>query len=184
MARVYIVGDSWVAGPAGRALEQALKADGHTVQRDGVVGRTSRTLLADAGVPGRIRAFRPTIVFLLLGVNDSPRPVLTERYRALGRFLSFPGATLFLLPNTQVVEPYLTRINRVMEYQRQGWPGVRLSPEGLATAADYDGSRYHLSREGAARWAPKVVALLKPRSAPDLLDRMGRALLSLVPGGL
>lgn len=184
MARIYLVGDSWVRGAAGRVLAQALEADGHVVERDGVVGRTSRTLLADPAVPGRIRTFRPTIVFLLLGVNDTPRPALTERYRALGRRLSFPGATLFLLPNTQVVEPYVTRINRVMEYQRQGWPGVRLSPEGLATAADYDGSGYHLSREGAARWAPKVVALLKPRSAPDLLDRMGRALLSLVPGGL
>ncbi len=184
MARIYLVGDSWVRGAAGRVLAQALEADGHVVERDGVVGRTSRTLLADPAVPGRIRTFRPTLVLLVLGVNDTPRPVLTERYRALGRFLSFPGATLFLLPNTQVVEPYLTRINRVMAYQREGWPGVRLSPEGLATAEDYDGSRYHLSREGAARWAPKVVALLKPRSAPDLLDRMGRALLSLVPGGL
>ena len=182
--RVYIVGDSWVAGAAGRALAEALRAEGYVVERDGIVGRTSRTLLADAGVRRRLRAFRPSMVLLLLGVNDSPRENLVDRYRALAAMLSYPGATLLLLPNSQVIEPWATRIRAVMEYQRQGWPAGLLSPEGLTTAEDYDGSGYHLSRAGAARWAARVLPLLKARPPAPLLDRVGRAILSLVPGGL
>ena len=71
-----------------------------------------------------------------------------------------------------------------MEYQRRGWPAGLLSPEGLATTEDYDGSGYHLSREGAARWAPRVLVLLKARPPAPLLDRVSRTILSLVPGGL
>jgi lysophospholipase L1-like esterase len=184
MGRVYLVGDSWVKGAAGRTLAEALRAEGNEVERDGVVGRTSRTLLADAGVRRRLRAFRPSMVLVVLGVNDTPGENLVERYRALGAHLAFPGATLLLLPNTQAREPWATRIRAVMEYQRRGWPAGLLSPEGLATTEDYDGSGYHLSREGAARWAPRVLVLLKARPPVSVLDRVGRALLSLVPGGL
>ena len=82
MGRVYLVGDSWVRGAAGRTLAEALRAEGNEVERDGVVGRTSRTLLADAGVRQRLRAFRPSMVLVVLGVNDTPGENLVERYRA------------------------------------------------------------------------------------------------------
>jgi len=182
MDRVYLVGDSWVAGLAGRLLERRLRDLGYEVYRDGVVGRTSRALAEDLGFQRRLQEFAPDIVLFVLGVNDTPGPVLRHRYAVLYAFAKHSGARhIFIQPNSQAHEPYVERIRKVAEFQRDIFGDAQLPFENLVNQRHFDGSKYHLNRTGAAHWVDLVLRSLLQRIQPDLLDRVGDAFLRVLP---
>jgi len=172
---IYLVGDSWVAGAAGRALATELRRQGARVQVDGKVGRTSRALSRDVAFPRALRTFRPSLIIYMLGVNDTPGAQLRGNYERLAA--AARGADVWVVPNT-MLNHHVERINAVTLAQREVFGERVVNTRGLTTAEDYDGSGYHLHRAGAERW----VARLVQRLPITPLDTLGQALLQLVPG--
>jgi lysophospholipase L1-like esterase len=185
--RVYLVGDSWVAGAAGRALRDALRTEGAEVHLNGLVGRSSGTLAHDTGFARNARSLHPDLILYLLGVNDDPAsPRLLANYTHLRSVALTAGADAWMLPNTMYREPHLTRIAQVTRVQQEVFGDHVLDTRSLAEAQDFDGSGYHLHRAGATRWAarllPRLLAALAA-SPTSPVDTLGRTLLRLVPGG-
>jgi lysophospholipase L1-like esterase len=184
--RVYLVGDSWVAGAAGRALSAALHAEGAEVHINGVVGRTSRALAHEPSFSRYARGLNPDVILYLIGINDDPASTrLAANYTRLRDVAQTVGADAWVLPNTMFKEPHLTRIARVTQAQVGVFGDHVLDTRGLADEGAFDGSGYHLHRAGAERWAARLLPrlLAAMQAAPVApLDTVGRLLMGLVPG--
>lgn len=186
--KVYLVGDSWAAGAAGRALSAALHAEGAEVHVNGAVGRTSRALAHDTSFSRNARSLHPDVILYLIGINDDPSTYaarIIANYTRLRDVAQTVGADAWVIPNTMFKEPYLTRIATVGEAQRGAFGDHVLDTRGLADEGDFDGSGYHLHRAGAERWAARLLPrlLAAMQAAPVApLDTVGRLLMGLVPG--
>ena len=184
--KIYLVGDSWVAGAAGRALSAALHAEGAEVHVNGVVGRTSQALAHETSFSRYARGLNPDLILYLIGINDDPASIrLAANYTHLRNVALTIGADSWVLPNTMFKEPHLTRIARVTQAQVGVFGDHVLDTRGLADEGDFDGSGYHLHRAGAERWAARLLPrlLAAMQAAPVApLDTVGRLLMGLVPG--
>lgn len=188
--RIFVAGDSWVAGRAGSALAEHLRRAGHTVEVLGIVGAGARRLAADARLRATLRLFRPQVVVLVLGVNDgAPTTPAAARqvaanYRALFTLIERAGARVVFVPTPAVVEPFASAMRALRAVVEDVAAEALVDATDLVEAGDFDRSRYHLRPQAAALWGRAVAERLLEQgigATRQVFDTVGTSLLRLLP---
>lgn len=157
--RYLLLGDSQAAGHPGRALEAALRAEGHEVVRRGEIGEgvvTWYTRRQDE-VIGLVRQVRPERIVLLFGSNDTPsHPLFDEAcawFSRAGAFYS--GPPCYANDERRPIGARIRERVRGLFGRRylDVWDATRdprlYAPDGI-----------HLNGSGGAVWARTVLAAL------------------------
>ncbi len=173
---VFLVGDSWLAGPPGAALAQRLRAAGAEVVLDGKVGRSARSLvLTDLpGVLAHAGAVNPDAFVLILGMNDSANATtLRASYDRIRRSIAaaFPLAPVFAMTNgAPEGTAHHDRIVAAEAAQADVFGARAIPGADLARPEEMDSAQAHLKPDAADLWAQRV--------APVLDDAIGRTLVT------
>ena len=184
-AIILLVGDSWMTGPAGAALADAMRAEGATVVVDGVVGRSANSLVGNLRtLLDEVGTVQPTHVVIVLGVNDTVGQRTHDSYVTLRSAIESAGPEVWILSNATMPDStYRTKVQAIEVMQRDVFGSHAIAGATFADATWFDSTGYHLTPTAAPAW----VALVEPMLARMIdgqsgtLSKVGRALLKTLP---
>lgn len=182
---LFVIGDSWMAGPPGAAL--AARLAGAHVVIDAVVGRSAVSLVGElSDVVAHAVQVQPDAILVLLGMNDTAagtaeRTAYTTIKQALAAAL--PLVPVFALSNgAPAGTTFHDRVVAAEAAQADVFGARAIPGADLARPEDMDSTQAHLTPDGAGLWAQRVAPVLDDAISRTLVTPgIGSALLKSVP---